>query len=69
MFFEARGKLCSNYYNAWFQDSTLRRTDSDSDLCIDERQAVPTSIDPQVNVYPLVIYQSFWIFDVDLIMF
>ncbi|XP_063899622.1 sodium/hydrogen exchanger 6 isoform X6 [Helicoverpa armigera] len=29
------------------QDSSLRRTDSDSDLCIDEQQPVPTSIDPQ----------------------
>ncbi|XP_052759090.1 sodium/hydrogen exchanger 7 isoform X7 [Galleria mellonella] len=28
-------------------DNTLRRTDSDSDLCIDEPQPVPTSIDPQ----------------------
>nr|XP_049692734.1 sodium/hydrogen exchanger 7 isoform X5 [Helicoverpa armigera] len=28
-------------------DSSLRRTDSDSDLCIDEQQPVPTSIDPQ----------------------
>ncbi|XP_026319607.1 sodium/hydrogen exchanger 7 isoform X4 [Hyposmocoma kahamanoa] len=30
-------------------DSTLRRADSDSDLCIDEN-AVPTSIDPQLSV-------------------
>ncbi|XP_050362414.1 sodium/hydrogen exchanger 7 isoform X4 [Nymphalis io] len=28
-------------------DNSLRRTDSDSDLCIDEPQPVPTSIDPQ----------------------
>ncbi|XP_045527390.1 sodium/hydrogen exchanger 7 isoform X3 [Pieris brassicae] len=27
----------------------LRRTDSDSDLCIDEPQPVPTSIDPQLS--------------------
>ncbi|KAG6452419.1 hypothetical protein O3G_MSEX007622 [Manduca sexta] len=31
-------------------DSTLRRTDSDSDLCIDEPQAMPTSIDPQLSI-------------------
>ncbi|XP_047985373.1 sodium/hydrogen exchanger 6 isoform X5 [Leguminivora glycinivorella] len=29
------------------QDSSLRRADSDSDLCIDEPQPVPTTIDPQ----------------------
>ncbi|OWR54032.1 sodium/hydrogen exchanger 7 9 [Danaus plexippus plexippus] len=29
------------------QGDGLRRTDSDSDLCIDEPQPVPTSIDPQ----------------------
>ncbi|XP_063839195.1 sodium/hydrogen exchanger 6 [Ostrinia nubilalis] len=32
-------------------DNTLRRTDSDSDLCIDETQPVPTSIDPQ-QIWP-----------------
>ncbi|XP_047019338.1 sodium/hydrogen exchanger 7 isoform X3 [Helicoverpa zea] len=32
------------------QDSSLRRTDSDSDLCIDEQQPVPTSIDPQLSI-------------------
>ncbi|XP_028176362.1 sodium/hydrogen exchanger 7-like isoform X4 [Ostrinia furnacalis] len=31
-------------------DNTLRRTDSDSDLCIDETQPVPTSIDPQLSI-------------------
>ncbi|KAL0901705.1 hypothetical protein ABMA27_006893 [Loxostege sticticalis] len=31
-------------------DNTLRRTDSDSDLCIDEPQPVPTSIDPQLSI-------------------
>ncbi|XP_041975826.1 sodium/hydrogen exchanger 7 isoform X2 [Aricia agestis] len=30
-------------------DNSLRRTDSDSDLCIDEPQPVPTSIDPQLS--------------------
>ncbi|XP_049880561.1 sodium/hydrogen exchanger 7 isoform X2 [Pectinophora gossypiella] len=30
-------------------DSTLRRTDSDSDLCIDENP-VPTTIDPQLSI-------------------
>ncbi|CAH0724728.1 unnamed protein product, partial [Brenthis ino] len=30
-------------------DNGLRRTDSDSDLCIDEPQPVPTSIDPQLS--------------------
>lgn len=34
-----------------FQDSSLRRTDSDSDLCIDEPQPVPTTIDPQVTLH------------------
>ncbi|XP_061385778.1 sodium/hydrogen exchanger 6 isoform X5 [Danaus plexippus] len=33
-------------YSPCLQDG-LRRTDSDSDLCIDEPQPVPTSIDPQ----------------------
>ncbi|XP_075970919.1 na[+]/H[+] hydrogen exchanger 3 isoform X3 [Anticarsia gemmatalis] len=31
-------------------DNTLRRTDSDSDLCIDEQHPVPTSIDPQLSI-------------------
>ncbi|KAI8438303.1 hypothetical protein MSG28_010876 [Choristoneura fumiferana] len=31
-------------------DSSLRRTDSDSDLCIDEPQPVPTTIDPQLSI-------------------
>ncbi|XP_053616173.1 sodium/hydrogen exchanger 6 isoform X4 [Plodia interpunctella] len=31
-------------------DNSLRRTDSDSDLCIDEPQPVPTSIDPQLSI-------------------
>ncbi|KAL4721596.1 hypothetical protein ACJJTC_009540 [Scirpophaga incertulas] len=30
-------------------DNNLRRTDSDSDLCIDEPPPVPTNIDPQVR--------------------
>ncbi|CAH2102725.1 unnamed protein product [Euphydryas editha] len=30
-------------------DNSLRRTDSDSDLCIDEPQPVPTTIDPQLT--------------------
>ncbi|XP_072945233.1 sodium/hydrogen exchanger 6 isoform X15 [Epargyreus clarus] len=30
-------------------DNSLRRTDSDSDLCLDEPQPVPTSIDPQLS--------------------
>ncbi|XP_026731978.1 sodium/hydrogen exchanger 7 isoform X6 [Trichoplusia ni] len=31
-------------------DNSLRRTDSDSDLCIDDQHAVPTSIDPQLSI-------------------
>lgn len=31
-------------------DSSLRRADSDSDLCIDDPQPVPTSIDPQLSI-------------------
>ncbi|KAJ8735447.1 hypothetical protein PYW07_007067 [Mythimna separata] len=31
-------------------DNTLRRTDSDSDLCIDEQHPIPTSIDPQLSI-------------------
>lgn len=31
-------------------DHTLRRTDSDSDICIDESQPVPASIDPQNSI-------------------
>ncbi|KAJ0182635.1 hypothetical protein K1T71_002004 [Dendrolimus kikuchii] len=31
-------------------DTSLRRTDSDSDLCIDESQPVPTNIDPQLSI-------------------
>ncbi|RVE48279.1 hypothetical protein evm_007030 [Chilo suppressalis] len=31
-------------------DSSLRRADSDSDLCIDEPHPVPTSIDPQLSI-------------------
>ncbi|XP_045777549.1 sodium/hydrogen exchanger 7 isoform X8 [Maniola jurtina] len=32
-------------------ENSLRRTDSDSDLCIDEPQPVPTTIDPQLPYY------------------
>ncbi|KAL4716028.1 hypothetical protein ACJJTC_002793 [Scirpophaga incertulas] len=31
-------------------DNNLRRTDSDSDLCIDEPPPVPTNIDPQLSI-------------------
>lgn len=31
-------------------DNSLRRTDSDSDLCIDEQHPIPTSIDPQLSI-------------------
>lgn len=43
-----------NVHEYYLQDNNLRRTDSDSDICIDESQPVPSSIDPQV-IYQYLI--------------
>ncbi|CAH2236598.1 jg4006 [Pararge aegeria aegeria] len=47
-FLRPLGRILTTTRQYTQSENSLRRTDSDSDLCIDEPQPVPTTIDPQL---------------------